>query len=68
MNFKENFKKQREKLNMTQEQLHKDLQKYIKISLSSIKDYEQGLSKPNLDKLEILYKYFKCNSYDDLLK
>ncbi len=68
MNFSENFKKQRIKLNMTQKQLGEELSKISNISEKTVKGYEQNTTKPTLDKLEVLMKFFNLTDYNDLLK
>ncbi len=62
MSFKENFKKLREKNELTQE----DVAKQIGISRQSISKWENGINEPDLETLEKLCAIFNC-SLEELL-
>lgn len=64
MNFSENLKELRNKVNLSREELADKLN----IGKGAIRDWEQGIKQPlKLEILEKLKEVLSC-SYDDLLK
>lgn len=62
MNFHNNLKHLRNKMNITQ----KELSTTLSVSLFTFRDWEQGKTQPKYEILEQLTKILDC-SYDDLL-